>query len=150
MLLFQVHPCTKETKPQWLVEKHAGKMPCLVNGDDIITESSDIALYLDKTHPEPPLASGPQVDQISQQISGFFPAMARFVKSVEHSQELEDKLLVELETLDKLVAESKGKFVILLQTNVSTIYSRCLPLRRSSIFSRLSHCPKVISFENDA
>jgi len=106
-----VHPCTKDTKPQWLVEKHAGKMPCLVNGDDIITESSDIAVYLDKTHPEPPLASGPQVDQISQQISGFFPAMARFVKSVEHSQELEDKLLVELETLDNLVAESKGAYL---------------------------------------
>eukprot|EP00092_Neocalanus_flemingeri_P026629 GFUD01028863.1.p1 GENE.GFUD01028863.1~~GFUD01028863.1.p1 ORF type:complete len:215 (-),score=47.98 GFUD01028863.1:288-932(-) len=107
----QVVPCTQETKPGWLVADHGGKMPCLKNKEDIITESGDIAAYLDKTFPEPAFFAGPQVDQISAKITGIFPALAKFVKTVEFQPELEEKLLSEIETLDKVLGSSQGKFL---------------------------------------
>lgn len=107
----KVIPCTQATKPAWLVADHAGKMPCLKNNQDIFTESSDIAVYLDKTFPQPAFFSGPEVDHISSKIAGTFPALAKFVKTVEFQPELEQKLLAEIEKLDQVLGSSGGKYL---------------------------------------
>jgi len=107
----KVIPCTRDTKPPWLVSDHAGKMPCLKYKEDIITESSAIADYLDKTFPEPPFLGGAAVEQVCSTISGFFPAMARFVKTVEFRPELEEALLAELAKLENILAESSGDYL---------------------------------------
>jgi len=107
----KVIPCTQETKPAWLVAEHNGKMPCLKNNGDIITESSDIAVYLDKTFPEPAFFAGPEVDQISAKIGGMFPAIAKFVKSVEFKPVLEQNLLTEIKNLDEILARSTGAYL---------------------------------------
>ena len=83
-------------------------MPCLKNNQDIVTESSDIAVYLDKTFPQPAFFSGPEVYQISSKIAGTFPALAKFVKTVEFQPELEQKLLAEIEKLDQVLGSSGG------------------------------------------
>ena len=86
-------------------------MPCLKNKEDIITESSAIAAYLDKVYPEPSLLTGPATDKVSDRIAGFFPAMARFVKSVEFRPELEEGLVAEISRLDEILAESSGDYL---------------------------------------
>ena len=88
-------------------------MPCLKNNQDIITENSDIAIYLDKTFPQPAFFSDPEVDQISSKIAGTFPALAKFVKSVEFQPELEQKLLDEIENLDRVLATSGVNYDII-------------------------------------
>jgi len=107
----KVIPCTQQTKPGWLVSDHHGKMPCLKNDQDIITESNAIAKYLDNTFPQPPFFAGPEVHLISDKIAGFFPALAKFVKTVDFQPELEQKLLAEVENLDLILGNRQGEYL---------------------------------------
>lgn len=101
----QVIPCTKDTKPSWLEKDHGGKMPCLKDGEDVVTDSAEIVKYLDKICPEPSFAGGDQVDMLTSKLAGLFPALARFVKRVEFDKELEEKLLAEVETLEEILSQ---------------------------------------------
>ena len=51
-------PHSPTNKPQWLVEEHGGKMPCLVDNGQVVTESRVIADYLEQRFPQP-LRCGP-------------------------------------------------------------------------------------------
>lgn len=95
----KVLPCNADTKPAWLVNELNGKMPCLRIDDLKLTESGEIAKYLEKTYPEPSL-SIPNLDEAMSVQGSMFPAMARFVKSPEFDQAKEDQLMDELGKLD--------------------------------------------------
>ncbi|CAN0541437.1 unnamed protein product, partial [Laminaria digitata] len=42
--------------PDWLVEDYDGAMPCLVDGREAYTESSNIVDYIEYFYPEPTLS----------------------------------------------------------------------------------------------
>ena len=71
-----------------------------------LTESSEIAKYLEKTYPEPTL-SVPNLDAAMSIQGSMFPAMARFLKSPEFDQAKEDQLIEELRKLDNHFANNR-------------------------------------------
>ena len=103
---YKVMPCNAETKPAWLVNELNGKMPCLRMEDLKLTESGEIAKYLEKTYPEPTL-SVPNLDEARAIEGSMFPAMARFLKSPEFDQAKEDQLMEELRKLDNHFANNR-------------------------------------------
>jgi len=109
-LQYKVYPCTKETKPAWLLDDHQGKMPCLRDGSEIITESSVIVDYLEEKYPEPQVR-GADDEEMFAATAGLFPAIAKFIKKAEHDPELEANLVAELGRLDVLLKTSKGPFL---------------------------------------
>jgi len=106
-----VIPCSAASKPGWLLERHAGKMPCLQHNGETLTESGDIARYLDREFPEPALLTGPNVDRISSDISAFFPALAKFVKCAEFDCGLEAGLLEEAGRVEAVLERGPGPWL---------------------------------------
>ena len=96
---YKVLPCNADKKPAWLVDEFNGKMPCLKIDDLKLTESGEIAKYLEKTYVEPSL-SDPNLEVAMSMQASMFPAMARFVKATEYDQQKEQQLMEELRKLD--------------------------------------------------
>lgn len=107
----QVHPCTPDTKPDWLVKNFAGKMPCFRDEERTVTESSEIVSYIDSKYPKPQFYSGPEVEAATAALSGLFPALANYIKKVSHDPALEERLLEETAKLEDLLEKSQGPFL---------------------------------------
>jgi glutathione S-transferase len=55
-------------RPEFLAVNSAGKLPVLVDGDFILTESVAIVLYLAEKHGRPPLLVGAQRNRRSMRV----------------------------------------------------------------------------------
>lgn len=99
---YTVIPSVQSTKPEWLTNdpKLDGKMPCLRKGDFKLVESSTIVEYLEAAYPEPSLSTPSNMESSFLVQSGFFPALATFVKSGSFSSDLESKLFDQLESME--------------------------------------------------
>jgi len=109
-LEYQVHPCCKETKPNWLLDDHQGKMPCLRNGESVITESSVIVDYLENTFSDKKIRCVND-KQALEATSGLFPALAKFIKKATYDEELKANLTTELKKLDSYLNNCTGSFL---------------------------------------
>ena len=113
----QVLPHSPTNKPQWLVEEHGGKMPCLVDNGQVVTESRVIADYLEQRFPQPPLAGLPGQAAAEQVAGPVFGAFARYCKSTddttppEEQRELKKALLLALCNLDAHLMSNPAPFV---------------------------------------
>ncbi len=111
----EVKPCKQESKPDWLLSDAAlgGKMPCLRKGDFKMVESGAIVEHLEKTHPEPTLTS---VDKEAMAAalevqSSFFPALAKFIKTVDFDADLEQNLLAQAQKLNDHLAKEGNTYM---------------------------------------
>lgn len=90
-------------KPNWLVEHYDGKMPALQHRKECYVESGVIAEYLDFFFPTPSLkasvsakgATTATTAAAEEAIDGFFPAMAKYLKSTSDADSDEHVLLLE-------------------------------------------------------
>lgn len=102
-------PCKPDSKPDWLIKELEGKMPCLKQGNLKMVESGTIAEYLEKTYPEPSL-SIENMEEICKIQSGFFPAMAKLVKSTDYQEDLEQELMDQLKILNDHLEKDGFKY----------------------------------------
>lgn len=127
-LEYTVRPSTAETKPNWLLEHYEGKMPALRHKRECYVESSVIAEYLEFFFPTVQLKYSNMPEEV---LDGFFPAVAKYLKKVDTTDEdhaellkgLQAKLSVLEDHLTKLQGEEadgddlylcgKGKFSLL-------------------------------------
>jgi len=103
---YKLIPCTPDTKPSWLLNELNGKMPCIRMEEMKLADSGEIAKYLEATYKEPSLSDSNLEDAMAMQ-GPLFPAMARFVKSVEFDAQKEEHLIEELRKLDLHFASNK-------------------------------------------
>ena len=76
-LNIKVLPHSPSDKPAWLVEEHGGKMPCLVADDgEVVTESRDIAKWLEAKYPEPLMDGLPGTAAAEEVTAPVFGAFA--------------------------------------------------------------------------
>ena len=47
----ELRPHSPSGKPKWLLEGYDGKMPCLVDGENVVVESRVVADFLDERYP---------------------------------------------------------------------------------------------------
>ena len=88
-LPYELRPCTQATKPDWLIDHYEGKMPALRHRKECYVESDVIAQYLDFFFPEPKLSpyTKKEMEDAEDCTDGFFPAVARYLKSTENASE---------------------------------------------------------------
>jgi glutathione S-transferase len=111
-LPYDLQPSTQETKPDWLIDHYDGKMPALRHRKECYVESDVIAQYLDFFFEEPKLSpySKKAMEEAGECTDGFFPAVARYLKSTENGSESDLGLKENLETaLGKLEAQLAGE-----------------------------------------
>jgi len=82
-LPFTVIPSVQETKPDWLIDFYGGSMPALRHRKECYIESDVIAQYLDFFFTEPKLSgySKDIMNEAADSVEGFFPALAKYLKS---------------------------------------------------------------------
>ena len=100
-LEYDLQPATRETKPDWLLDHYEGKMPALRHRKECYVESDVIAQYLDFFFQEPKLNpyGSKDMEAAGACTDGFFPAVARYLKSTENGSEDDLALKANLETV---------------------------------------------------
>ena len=93
-----VRPCGKDVKPAWLLEKHGGSLPCLTsdleNGEGAVSDSTQIAKFVDETLGESKLSGVANADAMAA-TGSLFGAIAKFLKNTDDS--LDESLHTSLE-----------------------------------------------------
>ncbi len=120
---YDLQPCTQETKPDWLMDYYDGKMPALRHRKECYVESDIIAKYLDfffqgKNNAESEYAdlspySSSEIEEGEACTDGFFPAVARYLKSVDNGSDedlaLKDNLEVALGKIESHLSSLSSK-----------------------------------------
>ncbi len=98
-LPYDLQPSTQATKPDWLIDNYEGKMPALRHRKECYVESDVIAQYLDFFFQEPKLSpySKKAMEEASASVDGFFPAVAKYLKSVDNGSDSDLALKENLE-----------------------------------------------------
>ena len=90
-------------------------MPCLVDGDEVITESRTIAQWIEVRHPQPPLAAAGGLEAAEAAAEPVFGAFARYCKCAtdggEEDTERRKELLRTLCALDAHLAAAAKPYV---------------------------------------
>lgn len=110
-LEYELRPSTPDTKPSWLVDYYGGSMPALRHRKECYIESDVIAEYLDFFFQTPPLSDYPKkiMNAGKDSLDGFFPAVARYLKSTDNGSEEDLQLKSKLESsLAKVEEQLKG------------------------------------------
>ena len=104
--MYNIHPTLATDKPAFLVEKHEGKMPCLVHKGESMTDSLAIAEFLEKMYPEPNLSRAGlfSYSEVMQKTSGFFPALSAYIKNKDETVEesLKADISAQLDIIDEV------------------------------------------------
>eukprot|EP00440_Ansanella_granifera_P008917 gb/GFBE01009663.1/.p1 GENE.gb/GFBE01009663.1/~~gb/GFBE01009663.1/.p1 ORF type:complete len:309 (+),score=47.43 gb/GFBE01009663.1/:1-927(+) len=109
---FDIVPCSKDTKPQWLLDEVDGKMPCVCHEGTLHVETSDILAWIDEEFPEPSLAVPDRFRDVIKS-SGMFPAIAAYTKSTDSEEDdvLKVNLQVALARLRNHMFDMQSKFL---------------------------------------
>lgn len=86
-LPYKVEACSgNDDKPNWLLEHYEGKIPCLRHKKEAYVESNVIAAYLDyffPSEPKPSKETKASLEDAEEALTGFFPAVAGYLKDAE-------------------------------------------------------------------
>jgi glutathione S-transferase len=125
-LMYNIHPTLATDKPAFLVEKHEGKMPCLVHKGESMTDSLAIAEFLEKMYPEPNLSRAGlfSYSEVMQKTSGFFPALSAYIKNKDETVEesLKADISAQLDIIDEVLRSSPGKYLCGIEMSLADLY----------------------------
>eukprot|EP00560_Eucampia_antarctica_P002067 CAMPEP_0197837618 /NCGR_PEP_ID=MMETSP1437-20131217/32712_1 /TAXON_ID=49252 ORGANISM="Eucampia antarctica, Strain CCMP1452" /NCGR_SAMPLE_ID=MMETSP1437 /ASSEMBLY_ACC=CAM_ASM_001096 /LENGTH=318 /DNA_ID=CAMNT_0043444801 /DNA_START=152 /DNA_END=1108 /DNA_ORIENTATION=+ len=97
-LEYDVRPCTKETKPDWLIDYYDGSVPALRHRKECYTESDVIAQYLDFFFQEPSLSGNRKDTTIASEcLDGFFQNVVKYLKHTPDGDDEDEQLKAKLE-----------------------------------------------------
>jgi glutathione S-transferase len=113
-LEYDLKPSTEDTKPTWLVEYYEGKMPALRHRKECYVESSVIGSYLEFFFPQPSLTPTNKDLETNAEsaVDGLFPAIAKFLKDTDDTDETLSNLKSKLQAVeDHLASLEEGSFL---------------------------------------
>lgn len=123
---YDIKPTSPNNKPDWLVEKHKGKLPAIVHKGKVVTDSLGIAEYLEKAFPLNSLTrqGAYSYQEVLEKTSGFFPAVTAFIKNKDEAKDAELLADVEknLDILDELLRSTPGQFLCGLELTLADLY----------------------------
>jgi len=92
---YETVPCTKDTKPSWLLNEAGGEMPCLYHEGIPHTDDLETFAFIDGAFSPSSLATPRYIAEKVDSLN-LFPAIARFTKNTDDSKDPE--LLKNLQT----------------------------------------------------
>ena len=134
-LEYDLKPCTKDTKPSWLVDFYEGKMPALRHRRECYVESDVIAEYIDFFFQEPSLEAENKVllDEAEKAVSGLFPAIATYLK---HTPDGDEEDLEKKANLESCLSRMENH---LSQTDGPCMTGKSIALIDCSLAPKLFH-----------
>ena len=123
---YNLKPTITSQKPAWLVEKHDGKMPCIVSKGVSMTDSLAIAEYLEKEFPYNSLTrqGAYSYQEVLEKTANFFPALSALIKNKDDSKDAELLVSVEsqLDILDEIIRSTPGQYICGLEVTLADYY----------------------------
>lgn len=125
-LTYKVTPTLSDKKPDWLVEKHAGKLPVLVHKGSSMSDSLAIAEYLEKTFPHSSLTrqGAYSYQEVLEKTSNFFPALKACILNKDSSKDeaLLKAVEEQLDMLDELLRSTPGRYLCGIEQTLADLY----------------------------
>ena len=125
-LNYKLHPTLPSNKPTWLNEKHDGKLPALLHKGNSMVESLAIAEFIEKTYPHNSLTrqGAYSYQEVLEKTSGFFPALAAFIKNKDASKDADLQKAVEsqLDVIDEILRTTPGQYICGIELTLADLY----------------------------
>mmetsp|Transcript_10893 Transcript_10893/g.16251 ORF Transcript_10893/g.16251 Transcript_10893/m.16251 type:complete len:327 (-) Transcript_10893:52-1032(-) len=111
-LPFELKPFAPDSKPEWLIEDHDGKMPCMVHNGEAYTESDEIVRYLNFFFPKYHLTdedSEEDIESAMEVTANVFPLLAKCIKNTDPEQdgEMIEELMEELRAVEEFMEDNE-------------------------------------------
>lgn len=123
---YNVKPTLPTGKPEWLLEKHGGKLPALVHKGVSMTDSLAIAEYIEKTFPHSSLTrqGAYSYQEVLEKASGFFPSLSAYIKNkdAEKDPELLAAVNAQLDLLDDILRSTPGQYFCGIELTLADLY----------------------------
>ena len=123
---YNVIPTTQASKPEWLLEKHGGKMPCIVHNGVSMTDSLAIAEYIEKNFPHSSLTRQGvySYQEVLEKTASFFPTLSALIKNKDPSKDAEllNEINAQLDILDEIVRTTPGKYICGVEITLADLY----------------------------
>jgi len=123
---YKVIPTLADSKPDWLKEKHEGKLPCLVDKGQTVVDSLAIAEYIERTYPHSSLTrqGAYSYQEVLEKTAGFFPALSAFIKNKDTSKDaaLQAAVEAQLDVLDEIIRSTPGQYICGIELNLADLY----------------------------
>jgi len=123
---YKVIPTLPDSKPDWLKEKHEGKLPCLVDKGQTVVDSLAIAEYIERTYPHSSLTrqGAYSYQEVLEKTAGFFPALSAFIKNKDTSKDaaLQAAVEAQLDVLDEIIRSTPGQYICGIELNLADLY----------------------------
>ncbi len=123
---YKVIPTMPDNKPSWMTEKHQGKLPCLVNKGESISDSLAIAEYIERMYPHSSLTrqGAYSYQEVLEKTAGFFPALSTFIKNKDASKDaaLQGALEGQLDLMDEVLRSTPGQYMCGIEMTLADLY----------------------------
>lgn len=108
------------------MDKHQGKLPCLVHKGESIVDSLAIAEYIERTYPHSSLTrqGAYSYQEVLEKTAGFFPALSAFIKNKDESKDpsLQAALDAQLDNLDAIIRSTPGQYICGIEMTLADLY----------------------------
>lgn len=123
---YDIKPTLPDGKPDFILNKHDGKMPVIVHKGESIGDSLAIAEYLEKSFPHSTLTrqGAYSYQEVLEKTSGFFPALAAYIKNKDASSDppLLAAVEAQLDSLDALLRSTPGQYFCGIELTLADLY----------------------------
>lgn len=125
-LAYDVRPTLSSNKPEFIVNQHEGKLPVLVHKGKSMTDSLQIAEFIEKTYPHSSLTrqGAFSYQEVIEKTSNFFPALKALITNKDPAR---DSVLLtdmenELDKLDEIIRSTPGQYVCGIEQTLADLY----------------------------
>lgn len=119
-------PTLPTTKPDWLIEKHDGKLPVIVHNGQSISDSLTIAEYIEKAYPHSSLTrqGAYSYQEVLEKTSTFFPTLKALIlnKDPTKDAELTSSIEAQFDLLDEIIRSTPGRFICGIEQTLADLY----------------------------
>jgi len=125
-LRYTVKPTLASSKPDWLIEKHGGKLPVLVHKGTSIGDSLAIAEYIEKNFPFNSLTrlGAYSYQEVLEKTSNFFPSLKTLLLNKDESKDAEliSKVDEQLNIIDEILRSTPGQYLGGIEQTLADLY----------------------------
>lgn len=123
---YAARPILSSAKPDWLVEKHDGKLPAVIHNGVSMTDSLAIAEYIEKSYPHSSLTrqGAYSYQEVLEKVAGFFPSLSALIKNKNDAEDpaLLAKVEEQLDLLDEVIRSTPGKYICGVEMTLADLY----------------------------
>ena len=127
-LKYKLHPVSaaKGANKPAILDSVGGKLPALLYKGKAMSDSLQIAEFIEKTYPHNTLTrqGSYSYQEVIEKTNGFFPALSAFIKNKDEGKDetLKTALVKQLDLLDELIRSTPGQYICGVELTLADLY----------------------------